>query len=60
MEKKIAKNVIEPLEVSDKIDFFVVNVKTETKFGQFVFPKSILIEKGIISDKKEGKRAIRV
>ncbi len=54
------KNVIEPFEVSDEIDLFVINVKTESRLGQFVFPKSILIEKGIISDKKEGKRAIRV
>ncbi len=54
------KNVIEPFEVSDDIDLFVINVKTENRFGQFVFPKSILIEKGIITVKKEGKRAIRV
>ncbi len=38
-----------------------MNVRTEKKFGQFVFPKSILIKKGIISTtKKEGKRAFRV
>jgi hypothetical protein len=59
-KRNIEKNVIEPFEISDAIDLFVVNVKTETQFGQFVFPKSILIEKGIVSDKKEGKRAIRV
>jgi hypothetical protein len=36
-------------------------VRTEKKFGQFVFPKSVLIKKGIISTrKKEGKRAFRV
>jgi hypothetical protein len=59
-KRNIEKNVIEPFEISDDIDLFVVNVKNETQFGQFVFPKSILIEKGIITDKKEGKRAIRV
>ncbi len=53
-------NIIEPFEVSDEIDLFVINVKTELHFGQFIFPKSILIEKGIVTDKKEGKRAIRV
>jgi len=38
-----------------------VNVRTEKEFGQFVFPKSVLIKKGIIStDKKDGKRAFRV
>ena len=52
---------IEPFQETDSFDFFVVNVSTEDKLGQFVFPKSILIKKGIIStSKKEGKRAIRV
>ncbi|QHI38452.1 hypothetical protein IMCC3317_38450 [Kordia antarctica] len=52
---------IEPFHEQDAIDFFIVNVQTEHKFGQFVFPIAVLIEKGIIStDKKEGKRAFRV
>ena len=52
---------IEPLEETDQIDFYAVNVQTENEFGQFVFPKSVLIKKGIIStSKKEGKRAFRV
>jgi hypothetical protein len=52
---------IEPFDTTDQIDLFVVNVRTENKFGQFVFPKSVLIEKGIISsDTKEGKRGFRV
>jgi hypothetical protein len=54
------KDPIEPFEITDTINLFVINVKTEKRFGQFVFPKSVLIEKGIVSDKKEGKRAIRV
>ena len=38
-----------------------MNVLTETKLGQFVFPESVLIKKGIISTaKKEGKRGFRV
>ncbi|MEO8234018.1 MAG: MepB family protein [Flavobacterium sp.] len=54
------KNPIEPFEITDNIDLFVITVKTEKRFGQFVFPKSVLIEQGIVSNKKEGKRAIRV
>jgi hypothetical protein len=35
-----------------------VNVRTKNTTEQFVFPKSVLMQKGIIStDKKEGKRA---
>jgi len=59
--KRNAQQPIEPFHENDTIDFFVVNVQTEYTCGQFVFPKSILIEKGIIStEKKEGKRAFRV
>ncbi|SFF98756.1 MULTISPECIES: MepB family protein [Salegentibacter] len=59
--KRIANGPIEPFNENDQFDFFTVNVKSENQFGQFVFPKSVLIKKGIIStDKKEGKRAFRV
>ena len=52
---------IEPFHESDNVDFFVVNVQRENKVGQFVFPKSTLIKKGIISTKdREGKRGFRV
>ena len=59
--KRNGNGPIEPFEENDQIDFYVINVKTENNFGQFVFPKSVLIKKGIIStEKKEGKRAFRV
>lgn len=59
--KRNKNGPIEPLNETDQIDFYAVNVRTENEFGQFVFPKSILIKKGIIStEKKEGKRAFRV
>ena len=52
---------IDPFQVSDTIDFVIVSTRNGAQFGQFVFPKSILIEKGIIStETKEGKRAFRV
>lgn len=52
---------IAPYNENDDFDFFVINCSTETDFGQFVFPKSILIKKGIISStKKDGKRGFRV
>ena len=59
--KRNENGPIEPFNEIDNIDFYTVTVRTEKEFGQFVFPKSILIKKGIIStDKKEGKRAFRV
>ncbi|MGO1586096.1 MepB family protein [Mesonia sp.] len=52
---------IAPFNESDAVDYYVVNVRSEDKFGQFVFPKSVLVKRGIISTpKKEGKRAFRV
>ncbi len=59
-KRKNEKSEIEPFEISDGIDLFVINVKTETNFGQFIFPKLVLVEQGIITAKKEGKRGIRV
>lgn len=59
--KRNKNGIIEPFDLTDEIDFYIVNVWSENKFGQFVFPKSVLIENGIIStEKKEGKRGFRV
>jgi len=59
--KRNGSGPIEPFSENDEIDFYVVNVQTKNELGQFVFPKSELIKKGIIStNKKEGKRAFRV
>ena len=59
--KRSENGPIEPYAVSDEIDFFIINTKSNDKFGQFIFPKSVLCQQGIIStDLKEGKRGIRV
>lgn len=59
--KRIPKGPIAPFTIEDIFDLVIINTETENHFGQFVFPKTIFIEKGIFStDLKEGKRAIRV
>lgn len=51
----------EPYSENDQFDFYVINAKSGDRFGQFVFPKSELINKGFItSEKKDGKRGFRV
>ena len=51
----------EPYSENDQFDFYVINARSGDRFGQFVFPKSILIQKAIISTvKKEGKRGFRI
>ncbi|MCD0473809.1 MepB family protein [Flavobacterium sp. EDS] len=59
--KRSDKGPIAPFEITDAIDLFIVSTRNGSHFGQFIFPKSVLHQKGILSDdKKEGKRAIRV
>lgn len=59
--KRDENGVIEPHDLADPVDFFVVSVRSAERLGQFVFPKMILFEKDIISkDGKGGKRAMRI
>jgi hypothetical protein len=52
---------IEPFDLADEIDLFVISTGSENNFGQFVFPKAVLLSKGILSgDGKKGKLAIRI
>lgn len=59
--KRSRLGTIEPFDSSDLIDYIFVSVRKDNLFGQFIFPKEVLIEKGIFSTAaKEGKRATRV
>jgi hypothetical protein len=59
--KRSDNGVTEPFDVSDDIDFIVITSKSDDKMGQFIFPKAVLVERGIISQNgKGGKRGIRV
>lgn len=49
-----------PFHKKDNIDIVVVEVRKFSRIGHFVFNKEILIEKGIISSSKEGKRGFRI
>lgn len=59
--KRNQTGTIEPFDYSDAIDFVIVNVRKDQNWGQFIFPKKALLEKGIFSTQnKEGIRATRV
>lgn len=59
--KRSCSGPIRPLNETDSIDFFIVNVQAGHQFGQFVFTSAVLIANGVISTtEKEGKRAFRV
>jgi hypothetical protein len=50
-----------PFDLSDGIDFMVITVREKKHLGQFIFPKSILADQGIITQNdKEGKRGMRI
>lgn len=59
--KRIGTGPIQPFDLLDPIDFFVVSCRAGENFGQFVFPKAVLCQRDIVSrDGKGGKRALRV
>ena len=59
--KRNESGIIEPFDYSDPIDFVIISVRKDLNWGHFIFPKKILLEKGIFStNNKEGIRATRV
>ena len=73
--KRNANGITAPFHTNDVFDFYVVTVRSKNKYtlrqaqgtlfsykiGQFIFPKSVLLQKNIIStNQKEGKRGFRV
>ncbi|MCM4168237.1 hypothetical protein DHD08_11155 [Arenibacter sp. H213] len=59
--KRTEQGTTTPFTDGDNIDLFVINVQYNSQHGQFVFPRSVLLEQGIITgDKRQGKRGFRV
>lgn len=59
--RRNSAGITEPYREADEIDFFVINVTKENRIGQFVLPKSALIDHGLISTAENpGKRGFRV
>ncbi|WP_223559334.1 MepB family protein [Chryseobacterium lathyri] len=59
--KRNEKGETAPFDSNDLFDFYLISASTDNDKGIFIFPKEVLIEKGILShDQKIGKRGIRV
>jgi hypothetical protein len=59
--KRNPNGIPEPFDINDEIDFIIITVRSTENLGQFIFPKSVLANKGIITQNgKSGKRGIRV
>ncbi|MBK3494206.1 MepB family protein [Viridibacillus sp. YIM B01967] len=58
---RIGAGPIQPYDISDPVDLFVISTRKGNNFGQFVFPKAVLCNMDIVSNRGEGgKRAMRV
>lgn len=59
--KRNQDGLVVPFEISDDIDFIIIASISDANFGLFIFPKSVLVNKGIItSNRYKGKCGIRV
>ena len=59
--KRNKDGITEPFDNSDNFDFVIITVRNDDNFGQFIFPKSVLADNGIITKNgKIGKRGIRI
>ncbi len=53
--------ISQPYDESDTVDYYVISTRKGDRFGQFVFPKAVLVNRKVLSvNGKDGKRAIRV
>jgi hypothetical protein len=59
--KRINNGPIEPYDMEDGVEFFIIRVQKDETSGHFIFPKSILYENNIVSKNGiGGKLGIRV
>ncbi|MFE1895815.1 MepB family protein [Streptomyces yangpuensis] len=59
--KRSAGGPIQPFDAADPVDLFVISTCEGERFGQFVFPRDVLRERGVVSTNGSGgKRAFRV
>jgi hypothetical protein len=61
--KRNSDNITTPLDAKDNFNYIVIVCFKDKKFGRFLFPKDILIQRNIISNSiagHDGKRGFRV
>ena len=59
--KRNADKQTEHFDENDLVDYYIIATEDDSKLGFYIFSKSVLIEKNILSTQnKEGKRGFRV
>jgi hypothetical protein len=58
---KYIDDVNSPYSANDNFDYYIFDVRENNKFGQFIFPKNILVKNKILTDNKNiGKLGFRL
>lgn len=56
--KRNEEGITVPFDISDDIEFLIISTRKGDLFGAFIFPKMVLHQQKIFSDKnKDGKRS---
>ncbi len=50
--KRNEKGITEPFDISDNLDLYIIASRKDSNFGFFIFPKTVLHENKILSDKR--------
>ncbi|TGM01097.1 MepB protein [Leptospira barantonii] len=58
--KRNKNGITAPYHKKDRVDLIIIEVRKLNRVAHFVFNKEILIEKGIFTSNKEGKRGFRI
>lgn len=59
--KRNTDNQTEPFNENDRFNYYIIATEENFKLGFYIFSKTILIEKNILStNNKEGKRGFRI
>lgn len=54
--KRNEKGITEPYDISDKFEYYIIATRQTENFGLFIFPKSVLYEHKILSDKTKRRK----
>lgn len=59
--KRQQNGVVSPYDMTDPFDFLIVSARSLNYFGQYIFPKAVLVERGVVSENRlRGKMAFRL
>lgn len=59
--KRSNSGITQPFDYSDDFDLLIITANSTSNFGQFIFPKNILVQQKVITNNGvEGKRGMRV